>query len=116
MQRTRVKTLLRAVLLSALPSVWMLCWIWFLSGGVDILAGLFIFFPLAYIGVGAVATDPWRELLPALICTSLAFLLPINLCFHMGSCIGYAVVYCVLAGLTYAIKRYVQSKRNRKTN
>ena len=110
-----MRTGIRATILSVLPSLWVLFWIWLLSGGVDILAGLFIFFPLAYIAVGAVARAPWRELLPALVFTSAAFLLPINLCFHMGSCIGYAVVYCIFAGLTYAVKRYVQSRRNRKS-
>ena len=95
-----------------LPGLLMLWMVIALQGGKDILAGLFIFFPILYILFGvAVSNKP--ELLLGMLLTTTAFLIPINLCYHMGSCIDCAAVYNLLCVIAFWIKRGIRKKRRR---
>lgn len=96
-----------------LPGLLVLWLIFALRGGVDILAGLFIFFPVLYILFGVACSKP-VELLIGILLTDLAFLLPINLCFHMGTCLGYALVYSSLGAGAFFIKRKIQQRHKQK--
>ena len=85
--------------------------IYLMQGGKDILAGLFLLFPLMYIVMGIICTDLKKELLIVLILLSAAFLIPVNLLFHMGSCIDLALIYNALSIISYLIKRKIKSNR-----
>ena len=95
-----------------LPGLLILLLIFALRGGVDILAGLFIFFPILYILFGIVCSGQ-IELLLGIFLADLAFLLPVNFCFNMGTCIGYAVAYSFLCVIVFWIKRGIRKKRRR---
>ena len=92
------------------PSLLILTLIYALSGGVDLLAGLFIFFPLIHIVIGIDCKRLMTALIPAVLLANLAFLLPINLFFNMGSCIGYAVAYDLLSLAAFWIKSKICKK------
>lgn len=84
--------------------------IYLMRGGKDILAGLFLLFPLMYIVMGIICTDLKKELLIVLILLSAAFLIPVNLLFHMGNCIDLTLIYNALSIITYLIKKKIKSK------
>ena len=92
------------------PSLLILTLIYVLSGGVDILAGLFIFFPILHIIMGVICKALKAELIPTVLLANLAFLLPVNLFFNMTSCIGYAVAYDLLSLAAFWIKRMIRKK------
>ena len=83
--------------------------IFLLRGGIDIIAGLFIFFPIIYIVSGALCSDAF-ELLSFNVLSACAFLIPVNVCFNMGTCIGYALVYIALSIVSFIIKRRIKRK------
>ena len=90
----------------------MLLMVDLLSGGKDIIDGLFIFFPILYIVMGIIYSNFWKELAIGVCLTSIAFLVPINLCFHMGTCIDLALIYIVLSCATYFIKKCIKREKN----
>lgn len=90
------------------PSLLMLLLIYLWRDGKDILNGLFIAFPLMYIVLGLICSDFKKELLISLILLSISFLLPINLMFNMGTCIGWVIIYNVLSVISYLIKRKIK--------
>ena len=98
-----------------LPGLLVLWLIFALRGGVDILAGLFIFFPVLYILFGVACSKP-VELLIGILLTDLAFLIPINLCYNMGSCIELLLIYVIFGCVSYFIKYFIKkiAKRNNK--
>lgn len=91
-----------------IPSLLMLLLIYLWRDGKDILNGLFIAFPLMYIVLGLICSDLKKELLISLILLSISFLLPINLMFNMGTCIGWVIIYNVLSVISYLIKRRIK--------
>ena len=95
------------------PALLMLLLIYLLRGGKDILEGLFFYFPLIYVALGLLCADFVKELVISMGVTTLAFLLPVNLCFNMGTCIDCALVYVALGCAAYFVKRRVL-KRVRK--
>ena len=95
------------------PCLLMLILIYLLQGGKDILAGLFIYFPLIYIGIGIACADLKTELILSLILTSAAFMVPVNLMFNMGSCVDLLVIYLALGSGSYFIKRLVKKRKNK---
>lgn len=97
-----------------IPPILVLSLIFVLRGGVDIIAGLFIFFPIIYISMGILSSDWKSELVPFAILTSCAFLIPVNVCFNMGTCIGYALAYIALSVIAYIIKRNIKSRRKKQ--
>ena len=90
------------------PSVLMLLLIILWGDGKDILNGLYIAFPIMYIILGIVCSDLKKELLISLILLSITFLIPINLWFHMGSCIDLVIIYNALSVISYLIKSKIK--------
>jgi len=90
------------------PSVLMLLLIILWRDGKDILNGLYVAFPIMYIIVGIVCSDLKKELLISLILLSITFLIPINLWFHMGSCIDLVIIYNALSVISYLIKSKIK--------
>lgn len=95
-----------------LPGVLMVLLIYNLRGGKDILTGLYIVFPLLYIAMGRICADFARELLPCTLLTSIAFLIPINHWFHMGSCIDLALIYSALSIISFLLKTRIRKHRS----
>ena len=90
------------------PSVLMLLLIILWRDGKDILNGLYVAFPIMYIILGIVCSDLKKELLISLILLSITFLIPINLWFHMGSCIDLVIIYNTLSVISYLIKSKIK--------
>ena len=78
------------------PSILMLLLIYLWRDGKDILNGIYIIFPLIYIILGLICSNFKNELLISLIILSISFLVPINLWFNMGTCIGLVIFYKIL--------------------
>ena len=85
--------------------MFMLIYLW--RDGKDILNGLFVAFPIMYLLLGLISKDK-KDLLICLISLSITFLIPINLCFNMGFCIDYVIIYCILSYISYLIKNRCQ--------
>ena len=92
------------------PSLLILGLIYHLRYGMDLLAGLLIYFPILHIVMGIACKGFRAELIPAVLLANLAFLLPINLFFNMTSCIGYAVAYDLLSLVSFWIKSRICKK------
>lgn len=90
------------------PSLLMVMLIFLWRDGKDILNGIYIAFPLMYIILGIISSDLKKELLVSLILLSIAFLIPINLMFNMGSCIDLVIIYNILSCISYLIKRKIK--------
>ena len=90
------------------PSLLMLLLIILWRDGKDILNGLYVAFPIMYIILGIVCSDLKKELLISLILLSITFLIPINLWFHMGSCIDLVIIYNTLSVISYLIKSKIK--------
>lgn len=88
-----------------IPSVLMLLLIILWRDGNDILNGLYVAFSIMYIILGIVCSDLKKELLISLILLSITFLIPINLWFHMGTCIDLVIIYNLLSVISYLIKK-----------
>lgn len=93
------------------PSIVMLLLIYLWREGKDILSGIYIVFPLMYIILGLICSNFKKELLISLILLSLSFLIPINLLFNMGTCIDLVIIYNILSGVSYLIKKKLKSKK-----
>jgi len=93
------------------PGILMFCLIFCMRGGKDILTGLYIIFPIMYIAMGIICAGFTKELLPGMLLTSVAFLIPINLWFHMGSCIDLALIYIALSCISFAVKASTRKRR-----
>ena len=98
------------------PSLVILWLIFALRGGVDILAGLFIFFPILHIAMGVVDKSLPFELFPSMVLANLAFLLPINLLFNMTDCIEFAVAYDLLTLLSFLVKKKILRSIDKKSH
>lgn len=97
-----MKRIIKIIVPSAL--MFLLIYLW--RDGKDILNGLYLAFPLIYIILGVVCFD-LKELLIGLILLSITFLIPINLYFHMGTCIDLVIIYNALGVISYLIKRKI---------
>ena len=91
-----------------IPCIIMFSLIYLWRNGKDILNGLFVAFPIMYLLLGLISKDK-KELLICLVSLSITFLIPINLWFHMGFCINYVIIYCILSYISYLIKNKCQS-------
>ena len=103
----RIKEIFKIVI----PSALMLVSVYFMRGGKDILCGLYFVFPLMYIAMGLIYADFIREWLVGVTLISIAFIVPINLWFKMGSCIDSVLIYATLSCVSFFIKRLVKKKR-----
>ena len=94
------------------PVILMIISISLLRQNHDILFGIYIIFPLIYISIGM---SGFIELIVKLILTSAAFIIPINIWFHMGSCLELVFLYSFLAVVTYIVKQAVSKNKGKKT-
>lgn len=111
-----MKKIFKKILTIILPTVLMPVLIYFMRDGKDILDGLYFVFPIMYIVIGAISSSFVWELLPSAIFTSIAFLIPINLWFHMGSCIESALIYTLFACVSYMVKKLIEKKLKKRKN
>lgn len=98
---------MKKILKIIIPSMLMLLLIYIWRDGKDILNGLYIAFPLMYIILGIICSNMKKELLLSLVLLSITFLIPINLCFNMGTCIELVIIYNILSILSYLIKKKI---------
>ncbi len=96
---------MKRILKTIIPSILMVILIYFMRNGKDILEGLYIIFPIMYIILGLICSDFKKELLISMILTSLAFIIPINLWFNMGTCIDCVLIYNILSLIIFFIKK-----------
>lgn len=89
------------------PSTLMILLIYLWREGKDILNGIYIIFPIMYVILGLICSDLKKELLISLLVLSISFLIPINLWFHMGSCIDLVIFYNILSYTSYLIKKKI---------
>ena len=90
-----------------IPCIIMFLLIYLWRDGKDILNGLFVAFPIMYMILGLISNNK-EELLICIVALSITFLIPINLWFHMGTCIDYIIIYCVLSCISYLIKKKIK--------
>ena len=95
------------------PSILMLFLIFLWRDGKDILNGIYIFFPIIYISNSLIYSHI-KELILSLILLAISFLIPINLWFHMGSCVGLLIFYSILSGISFFIKKLIENRKDRK--
>ena len=86
------------------PSILMFILVYLMRGGKDILEGLFFFFPIIYILLGIFYSSAKTEWVLSVILISLAFIIPINIYYNMGSCIEWVLIYIVLSVIGYFLK------------
>ena len=98
---------MKKILKIIIPSILMILLIYIWREGKDILNGLYIAFPFMYIILGIISSNIKQELLISLILLSIIFLIPINLCFNMGTCIDLVIIYNILSILSYLIKKKI---------
>lgn len=101
---------MKKILLTVLPSVFIALLTYLKRDGKDILSGIYIIFPILYILIGSIHTKLKWALIICLSLTTLAFLIPVNLLFNMGSCIDLAVIYNALAVICFTVKKPVIKK------
>lgn len=99
----------------AIPIILMPILVYLMRGGKDILDGLFFVFPLMYVVFGAVCNALWKEWLVGILGISLALLLPINLWFHMGSCVEWALIYTALSLIAFFVRKKISAKKSKKS-
>ncbi len=102
-----IKRILRVVL----PAIFIALLVCAMQGGKNILDGIYIIFPVVYIAI-VLMNEKW-DVLISLALTSLAFIIPINLLYNMGSCIDLLVIYNILALITYFIKTKIMKKKEK---
>ncbi|MEG1311620.1 MAG: hypothetical protein ACRCXA_00810 [Peptostreptococcaceae bacterium] len=98
-----------------LPSIIILTIAFLCRADKYILVGLFLLFPITFIIQGSIYSNFTKELIIGFVLSSIAFIVPINLWYHMGSCIEFLVIYNVLGIISYFIKNRA-IYRNKKSN
>ena len=73
----------------------------------NILIGLFLLFPIIFIVQGLLYSDFKKELLIGFALSSIAFIIPVNLFYNMGSCIELMIIYNVLGVISYYVKNKI---------
>lgn len=104
---------MKRILKILLPGAIMVSLVFCMRGGKDILTGLYIVFPILYIAAGVVCSGFTRELLPCLLLTSIAFLIPVNCWFHMGSCVDLTLIYIALGCISHWFKARMLNRRTK---
>lgn len=93
-----------------LPSLIILLSVILLRNDKNILIGIYFIFPIIFIAQGLIYTDLKKELIIGLVLSSIAFIIPINLLYNMGSCIQLLLVYIVLSILSFFVKKKVNCR------
>lgn len=99
---------MKKILKIIVPSILILILIYLMRDGKDILDGLYFIFPILYIVMGLIYSSFKGELLISMLLTSLAFIIPINLCFKMGTCIEFVLIYNILSCASFGIKKRIR--------
>lgn len=71
-----------------------------------ILTEIYILFPIIYIINGII--NKKAELLVSSILLSLAFLIPVNIWFNMGSCLDLVIIYNIISFIAYLAKNKIK--------
>lgn len=90
-----------------LPSIIILALTFLGREGKNILIGLFLLFPIIFIVQGAIYLDLKKQLPTGFLLSSIAFIIPINLWFNMGSCIELLVIYNILGIISFFVKKKI---------
>ena len=106
-----IKKILKILALAILMAIL----IYLLRGGKKILDGLYIYFPIIFLLIG-LTSGSIKELVISMLLTSVAFLIPINLWFNMGTCVIFAIIYIILSCIVFLIKTIIKKKNKGKTN
>ena len=106
--------MIRRILRIILPAIFIALLVCAMQGGKNILDGIYIIFPVVYIAT-VLMNEKW-DVLVSLVLTSIAFIIPINLLYNMGSCIDLLVIYNVIAGITYLIRVVIRKKKDKKND
>ena len=101
--------MIRRILKIVLPAVFTGVLVCAMQEGKNILEGIYIIFPLVYI-ITTLMNKKW-DVLISLVLTSIAFIIPINLLYNMGSCIDLLVIYNLLALITYFIQNIIRKNK-----
>ena len=73
-------------------------------GDKNIIVGIYLLYPIIFIVQGYMYSYLIKQLLIGLVLSSIAFIVPINLWFNMGSCIDLLIIYNILAIVSFLIK------------
>ena len=95
---------MKKVLSIILPSIIILAITLWGRGDKNILECIYLLYPIVFIVQGSMYSDLIKQLLIALVLSSIAFIVPINLWFNMGSCIELLIIYNILAIVSFLIK------------
>ena len=106
--------MIRRILRIVLPAIFIALLVCAMQGGKNILDGIYIIFPVVYIAI-VLMNEKW-DVLVSLVLTSIAFIIPINLLYNMGSCIDLLVIYNVIAGITYLIRVVIRKKKDKNND
>ena len=106
--------MIRRILRMVLPAIFIALLVCAMQGGKNILDGIYIIFPVVYIAT--VLMNEKGDVLVSLVLPSIAFIIPINLLYNMGSCIDLLVIYNVIAGITYLIRVVIRKKKDKKND
>ena len=98
-----------------LPSIIILAIAFLCRADKYILVGLFLLFPIIFMIQGGIYSNFTKELIIGFVLSSIAFIVPINLWYHMGNCIDLLVIYNILGIISYFIKNRMIYK-NKKFN
>ena len=107
---------MKKILKTILPAILMVVLIYLMRDGKDILNGLFVVFPIMYIYIGIISSDLIKEWLISMVLMAVAFIIPIDIWFHMGSCTYLILIYTALSCASYLLKIIVKKKLKRKKN
>ena len=102
---------MKRVIKIILPSILMLLLIYLMRNGKDIIVGIYLIFPIIYIMLGIMYQK--KQLLITQLLITISFLIPINLLFHMGSCIDIAFIYNILSIISYLLKNKIKMCYNK---
>ena len=87
-----------------MPSIIILAITLWGRGDKNIIVGIYLLYPIVFIVQGYMYSYLIKQLLVALILSSIAFIVPINVWFSMGSCIDLLIIYNILAIVSFLIK------------
>ena len=95
---------MKKILSIIMPSIIILAITLWGRGDKNILECIYLLYPIVFIVQGYMYSYLIKQLLVALVLSSIAFIVPINLWFNMGSCIELLIIYNILAIVSFLIK------------
>lgn len=80
----------------------------------DILIGLHLLFSIIFILQGIMCANSSKDLFIGDTLSSIAFIIPVNVWFSMGSCIDLLIIYILIAIASFYAKGKIQFNSNYK--